>query len=385
VTAAGGYGGYSYSDNNGSTYQSSNSFTGLGAGTYNIVVKDMNGCTAYNTATVKEPTFTTSAITGNLQVCYGATTSIYTVPSGGLTPYTYSLNGATAVSQANRIFSVGAGSYYITVTDNEGCTATTPTVSVTQPSAAVTFTAVQGGAGCTGGAGISITASGGYGTYSYSDNNGRSYQSGNLFSNLGYGIDTVVVKDKNGCTSPATVVKLTALTSTAIQGTLTVCPGGTTTIYTVPSGGAPPYSYNLNGTVYVPSNERYFNVGAGADSITVKDNASCTYTTPGVMITTVSCTGLVEGGVEQKVETPSGFTAHVSPNPTQSTFHLQMESSSREEVELVVTNMQGVKVYEGRGGVDNTYEFGSTLSSGMYILQIRQGNEVHTVKLVKGN
>jgi hypothetical protein len=47
--------------------------------------------------------------------------------------------------------------------------------------------------------------------------------------------------------------------------------------------------------------------------------------------------------------------------------------------------MQGVKVYEGRGGVDNTYEFGSGFTSGMYILQIRQGNEVHTVKLVKGN
>ena len=238
----------------------------------------MNGCTAYNTATVKAPTFTTSAITGNLQVCYGATTSIYTVPSGGLTPYTYSLNGATPVSQANRIFSVPVGSYYIKVTDNQGCTATTPTVNVTQPSAAVTFTAVQGGAGCLGNAGISITAAGGYGTYSYSDNSGSSYQASNLFSNLGYGSYTVEVKDKNGCTSAATVVKLTALTSTAIQGTLTVCAGGTTTIYTVPSGGAAPYSFRLDSSVYVPANERYFNVGVGTHTINVKDNASCTYT-----------------------------------------------------------------------------------------------------------
>jgi hypothetical protein len=385
IAAGGGYGGYSYSDNNGTSFQPSSSFTGLAAGTYNVVVKDMNGCTAYNTATVKEPTFTTSAIMGNLQVCYGATTSIYTVPSGGLTPYTYSLNGATVVTQAYRIFSVPAGNYYITVTDNEGCTATTPTVSVTQPPVPVELIAMQGGSVCTGDAGISVLALGGYGNYSYSDNGGSSYQSSNLFSNLGYGSYPIVVEDQNGCVSQTTVVKLTALTSSAIQGTLTVCPGGTTTIYTVPSGGAAPYSYRLDSSVYVPSNERYFNVPAGTHTIDVKDNASCTYTPPSVTVAMVSCTGLADGAADQKVETKAAFAAHVMPNPAQGAFHLQVESSSRENLELMVTNMQGVKVYEGRGGIDNTYEFGAAFTSGMYILQIRQGNEVHTVKLVKGN
>ncbi len=45
----------------------------------------------------------------------------------------------------------------------------------------------------------------------------------------------------------------------------------------------------------------------------------------------------------------------------------------------------GAKVYEGKGGIDGTYEFGGDFASGMYILQIRQGNKIHTVKLIKGN
>lgn len=98
---------------------------------------------------------------------------------------------------------------------------------------------------------------------------------------------------------------------------------------------------------------------------------------------------MVEGGVNQPLEkvvtTTPEFTTHISPNPSQSIFHLQMQSSSREDVELIVTNVMGAKVYEGKGGIDGTYEFGGDFASGMYILQIRQGNKIHTVKLIKGN
>ncbi len=124
-------------------------------------------------------------------------------------------------------------------------------------------------------------------------------------------------------------------------------------------------------------------------TITVKDNVSCTYGPLSITITTTSCpgpmTGEVEGQLQKTVGGKDGFAAHVSPNPAQSVFHLQMESTSREDVELIVTNMLGVKVYEGKGGIDRTYEFGAGFTSGMYILQVRQANEVHTVKLVKGN
>lgn len=244
----------------------------------------------------------------------------------------------------------------------------------------------MGGPFCTSNGGIAVTAAGGYGNYSYSDNNGSSYQTGSTFSGLSYGSYIVAVKDQDGCSASPVTVKIPALSAPAISGNLMVCVGSNATISTTGTGGVAPYAYSLNGLAYVSSSNRYFSVSPGTYTITVKDNVSCTYTTPSVTVTTMTCSTLVEGGVQQKVETTQPeFTAHVSPNPALTTFHLQIQSSSKEDVELIVTNMLGIKVYEGRGGVDGTYEFGAGFTSGMYILQIRQGNTMHTVKLVKGN
>jgi hypothetical protein len=391
VTAAGGYGGYTYSDNAGASFQAGNSFSGLSAGTYTIVVKDANGCSVSGTATVQQPTLTALPVSGNTQLCYGATTAISTTGSGGVSPYTYSLDATnTFVSSANRYFSVGAGSHTITVMDNQGCTVTAGPIVITQPSAPVSFMSATGGSGCSGNGIISVTPAGGYsGSYTYSDNGGTSYQGGPVFTGLSYGSYTVMVKDQNGCASSAAVVKLLTLTSSAIQGTLTVCPNGTTTINTVPSGGTTPYTYSLDGGAYVPSSGRYFNVPAGSHFITVKDNAGCTYTTPAVNVTTVPCLsggGGNGGNTSQKVITAGQvFKANAYPNPSNASFHLQLTSSSRDDVQLIVTNILGVKVYETKGTVDQTFEFGGNFANGMYILQIRQGNDLHTVKLVKGN
>ncbi len=366
-------------------------------GYYTYSVTDAAGCMAIAARLSVNALTQTAVLLGSTpappttQVCYGGTKTITTIPIGGATPYTYSLNtngvSGPFVPSANRYFAVPAGSYYITVKDNVGCTYTTNSMSITQPSAGVSFTTSIGGQACNALGGITVTAAGGYGGYTYSDNNGSSYQPGNMFNGLVYGNYTVAVKDQNGCAATSAVVKFTTLTSTAITaGKNPVCTGATTTISTVPSGGTAPYSYSLDGLAYVPSNSRYFSVQAGTHTITVKDNVSCTYGPLSINITTGSCSGLVEGGTGQKIETDQlMFAAHVMPNPAPGAFHLQMESSSKEDVELTVTNMLGVKVYEGRGGIGNAYEFGAGFASGMYILQIRQGNEVHTVKLVKGN
>ncbi len=379
-------------------------YSPVAPGYYAYSVTDSAGCMAIAARLSVNPLTQTAVLLGAApappvtQVCYGSTKTITTIPIGGAAPYTYSLNAngvsGPFVASASRYFNVPAGTYYITVKDNIGCTYTTNTISITQPSAGISFTTSIGGQACVTLGGITVTATGGYGGYSYcdgySDDGVISYQPGNVFSGLGYNSYTVTVKDQDGCAATPAVVKFTPLTTSAIIASNNpICPGGSTSINTVPSGGTPPYSYRLDGSAYVPSNSRYFNVTAGEHFITVKDNVSCTYTPAPITINTVSCTsGLAAGGAEevmQKTALPLMFAAHVSPNPAQSTFHLQMQSSSREDVELIVTNMLGVKVYEGKGGIGDAYEFGSGFTGGMYILQVRQGNEVHTVKLVKGN
>ncbi|MEN2403185.1 SprB repeat-containing protein, partial [Flavobacterium sp. MC2016-06] len=57
ITAANGITPYQYSKDNGVTFQASNVFTGLTAGTYNIVVKDTKACTSVAfTVTITQPT-----------------------------------------------------------------------------------------------------------------------------------------------------------------------------------------------------------------------------------------------------------------------------------------------------------------------------------------
>ena len=66
---------YLFSDNNGISYQNSNSFNGLTSGNYTIKVKDDNNCTQNKTITISNPTLFTATLdftTSSLNVdCYG--------------------------------------------------------------------------------------------------------------------------------------------------------------------------------------------------------------------------------------------------------------------------------------------------------------------------
>src|SRR6185312_4346769 len=94
-----------YSDNGGTTFQASNVFNGLTANTYNIVVKDVNGCTGTTTATVTQPTAVSASTVVVNESCNGGTTGSITITgSGGTGAYTYSDNGGTSF-QASNVFS----------------------------------------------------------------------------------------------------------------------------------------------------------------------------------------------------------------------------------------------------------------------------------------
>jgi gliding motility-associated-like protein len=96
---------------------------GLGAGTYMLVVIDSGGCTDTLDTTILEPPLLEVTIveTGSIG-CAGATTGELTAnPSGGTPNYFYNWNnGPTTQINPN----LGVGTYTVTVTDNNGCTAT---------------------------------------------------------------------------------------------------------------------------------------------------------------------------------------------------------------------------------------------------------------------
>jgi|GEM_PF-5457050 len=129
VTATGGTGLYTYLwTPSGGTAATA---TGLSAGTYTVTVKDANSCSAIKTITITEPSALTAIATVTNVSCHnGNNGSASVTPTGGTGAYSYlwSHKGATTPT----IDGLTAGTYTVTITDANSCTATV-TIEVTQP------------------------------------------------------------------------------------------------------------------------------------------------------------------------------------------------------------------------------------------------------------
>jgi gliding motility-associated-like protein len=272
LTPAGGTPGYIYNWSNGATTQD---LSGLTTGTYSVLVTDANNCTATFSAGITQPASALN-VTGtstNINCFGGSTGSINITPSGGTGIYGYVWsNGATTQDLSG----IPAGNYNVTVTDLNGCTNNSFSVSITQPAAAVSITGVHTNVLCFSGnsGSVDITPAGGTPGYTYLWNNGASTQD---LSNLSAGNYSVLVTDANGCTNSSFAVTITQpAAGLAVSGTSTNNPcygfhNGTVNI-TV-TGGTPAYTYAWSNGGFT---EDLANLGAGTYSLLVTDANGCT-------------------------------------------------------------------------------------------------------------
>jgi SprB repeat len=130
VNASGGTAPYSYSLNGGK-YQANNEFLNIGAGSYTVSLKDVNGCTKSLQVEITSPTSTLDATTVIVQnnQCNPPNGSVTITGKGGKSPYVYLLGiGGFA---GNNIFSnLKEGIYNIIVKDADDCQ---KLISVTVP------------------------------------------------------------------------------------------------------------------------------------------------------------------------------------------------------------------------------------------------------------
>ncbi len=235
----GGTPNYSFAWSTGCTGASCNNIC---AGTYNVTVTDMNGCTATSSATVTEPadiSITTSTIDAHCSFADGSASCTFSGGTGVLTPVWYA-----PPSPGPNLSNVASGAYYVVVTDDNGCNDSAFVTINNIPgvvATAGTITPVSCFGGNNGAA--SVNVSGGTGTITYVWS--CSPSTTNSANTLVAGICNVTVTDSAGCTSTVniTISEPTDLTVTATATPGAICAGQTSTLTATGAGGTAGYSY----------------------------------------------------------------------------------------------------------------------------------------------
>ncbi|MBV7267984.1 Ig-like domain-containing protein, partial [Winogradskyella luteola] len=177
------------------------SVSNLPAGSYTVTVTDQTTlCTQSTTITVNEPNALSTGIAVTNILCRGDSTgSVDLTVNGGTSPYTYLWNTGDTTED---LIDVVAGTYSVTITDANGCTATNQS-TVQEPAEVVAGSMIRiVNVECLGESTGSLTAegSGGIPPYTYSIDNGATSQASGLFENLAAGNYTILITDANGCT-----------------------------------------------------------------------------------------------------------------------------------------------------------------------------------------
>ena len=122
VTGTGGDSTYTYDF--GSGFSSNGSITGLSAGSQSINIQDGNGCIGTITGTISQPS-NINVSTYVVDETFGSDGVINITVSGGVPPFSFAWTGPGGYTSTNEdIGGLSAGSYFLTVTDANGCTTT---------------------------------------------------------------------------------------------------------------------------------------------------------------------------------------------------------------------------------------------------------------------
>lgn len=272
--------------------------SGLGSGTYSVTVTDKNGCTGTSTKTLEDPLPVVPVITISTNYngfpvrCHDSSDAILTASAtGGTESYQYVWN---VPNSTNTLANVGAGTYSVTITDTNGCSAST-SKTIVPPSTVETSIAILSLSDFNGQAiscygksdgRLQATASGGTNSFTHVWSYGTPANplpggSGNIFSGASAGVYIVTSTDTNGCTdkdmvtldNPAPVIASISNFSD-YNGYGVKCTGSNEGFIEVQgSGGTNDFTF------FWPENaetsHRNEELYAGVYSVIVKDNNGC--------------------------------------------------------------------------------------------------------------
>ncbi len=335
VNVSGGNPPYNYTLQPSGTVNSTGSFSGLSAGNYTIEVTDASSCgpVSSGTLTVNEPApiSINDVNSQNLSCNETGDGEINVTATGGTAPLSYTLDPGAVTNGTGNFDGLDGGSYTVTVNDANGCpAATTGNIDIINPDPISVTDQDKTDITCNGASDgtITVTATGGTGTLTYTLNPGAMSNTTGIFTDLGPDTYTVSVDDENGCpsatTTPITINEPTEISIDDENATDISCNGATDGIVSITvSGGTPPYNYSLQPSGTVNSTGTFSGLSAGDYTIEVTDSSSCGPVISGTLVVNepepisisnfssqdISCKGADDGQISV---TATGGTAPLS-------------------------------------------------------------------------
>ncbi len=262
-------------------YQWSNGATGdapltqLPAGLYTLTVTDALGCSDVKEASVAEPAplvvqLIPSDFSGFGVSCAGAADgTISALASGGTGAYAY--DWTPAVGTGSVLSGLTAGTYSLTLTDANGCTATALAELAEPQPLQLTLTPQDERCVGTASGAIGVSIQGGAAPYRVNDQPpGGATQ---VLVGLSGGTYSVAVTDANGCATTAEATLETLTSEVELSITPASCFGGGDGRAEVSATGYAPFGYVWsNGAISAA-----ITAPAGAYEVTVSDALGCTY------------------------------------------------------------------------------------------------------------
>ena len=307
-------------------------FDDLTAGEHFIVGIDGAGCVDTLEFTIVNPApLAVSAVLESAVSCNGDQDAVIGgTATGGTGALMYSLNDNTFANATSTLefAGLGSGNYTIYVQDENGCTASSPSIFVNNPAPINVYVTSSANASCSDsedGTIIVTTVGGTPGSTGFQYTVDQvNYTTGTnpngSVLNVGPGTYTVYVSDVNGCTgqtaNPVTISSPMALALTLATEGISCTGAADGSVTLAASGGSGGYLYTFNGEDAAGSTI-FSDLDAGTYEVTVTDLNDCMSTEsvelvdPAAVVasataTDISCYGAADGFVSASVTGGTG-------------------------------------------------------------------------------
>jgi ELWxxDGT repeat protein len=325
--------------------------TGLGAGTYTVTITSANNVAVTVKYDVVEPKKLTLTSVLNDEVSGAANGSIKLTAAGGTGAVTYKWS-SPITSTSNEATALTKGTYTVTATDANGCTAietytlVNSSLSLTQKSDIKCFGDKTGSLDATT-----------VGAVSYTWNTGANTP---IISGLGAGTYSPTVTLSNGqvLTGTKEIKQPTALivTTTTSDATGNQSNGKATAVTT---GGTPAYTY-VWATTPAQNTAEAINLVSGTYKVSVTDANGCISTTNAIVKNTINTNDVAEA-----------MGLNLYPNPTSSAITLSIKNALSENYNYQIIDILGHVQQSGIWSSQNTLISVDALPSGTYLLTLK--------------